>query len=103
MNQKQLKVTKNEAERDLIDYKGLEVLFNSKDGQKLISAIVGDMIAYIERLGSQYDTLTEMQMRVIGAEIGTKLSLLKVFTNAPINVKMAEEYLIGLKEENADE
>lgn len=88
-----------EIKSDLEKVKDVVIFSESKQGGVLVETLTQDIIASIEKLCGEVETLSHAQFIAVACDIKTKLSTVRAITRAKKN----EEYLQGLLKEALQE
>lgn len=88
-----------EIKSDLDKAKEVAIFGESKHGGVIVESLTQDVIASIEKLCSDVETLSHAQFIAVACDIKTKLSTVRAITRAKKN----EEYLQGLLKEALQE
>ena len=82
-----------EIKDDIVSFKEIDAVALSKGGQKIISGLREDILSVTQSLTRDYKTATHMELVALCADLGAKLSLFQILTNAKKNIQALEEIL----------
>lgn len=85
---------------DLDKYADLEILANSKGGKIIVDSFTKDIVASIDRLCSQYETLSHTEFIAISASMKEKLDVVRILTRSEENKKFISDEIKKLLEES---
>lgn len=87
------KVEEDVVRSDFEKYSALASLAETEGGKKLLSDLAQDVISELDRLSNSYRTITETELRAIGASLHVKLNLYRALKNAAPNAAGAQAEL----------
>ena len=87
---------RKEIKKDIGTYQAIEALGKTEGGQIIITTLKKDLTDGLYAIASKYKTGSYAELIAIGAGISKTLNMLRTFTNAPKNKKLAADALIEL-------
>lgn len=88
-----------EIRKDLDNITDLDILASSKGGKVLVKGLMSDIVNSIDSLSIKYSKLTLQEFVSLGADIKTKLDIIRVVKRAKTNreylEKLLEEAIVG--------
>ena len=91
----------NSTESELLsermkNFKKLSSLYNSEGGKLLVKTLLKDVVQIMERIGTNYSTMTHQQFIAAGCNLGKTLDMVQVIAHSSANIKQTEEMLENL-------
>lgn len=82
-----------EIQKDISGFKEIDAVSLTKGGKKIVQSLKQDILNGVENLTRSYKTSTHMELVALCADLGAKLSLYQVLTNAKKNIEALEKIL----------
>lgn len=94
---------KKSIKEDIKKYSAIDAIKSSKGGQVLIESLQKDIVATVDNIAANYQSLTHIELIALSARLSEKLTILRVLDRSKSNKKLALEALKEAeKEDNTD-
>ena len=84
---------KDEVQEDIERYAALAAFASSEAGEVIFTALGKEIAATVSEIATGYHTLSEAELRALGAKLETRITFLQSLKRAPTNLEDAEAYM----------